>query len=255
MGWLKVFTTSNCFTGSKMTKEAWKSIRGYKDYYEVSDLGRVRSLDRVVPNPRWGFQKCKGRIKSLTPGSGGYLVVTLSKYGKDTVCMVHRLVLSAFKGKCPPGKQCCHNDGDRENNCVKNLRWDTSRNNHFDKLNHGTFQRGEMHGNALLTEKKVIEILSLLDMGRRPLDIADKFNISPCTVSDIKRNKSWKHVKRNKLHPRIKNKSFTSKQVNEIISLLTAGESVITVALKFNVTNRVIHRLRRGKTYRNITGL
>lgn len=116
-----------------MTTEIWLSIPGYEGSYEVSNLGRVRSLDRV--NSRgWSL---KGKI--LSPiDAGRYYQNTLTKDGKGVKYLTHRLVLEAFVG--PPGKdeQGCHNDGNSKNNHLSNLRWDTSSANQRDKVIHGT---------------------------------------------------------------------------------------------------------------------
>lgn len=62
----------------------------------------------------------------------------LSRNGATKRQWVHRLVLSAFTGPCPPGMECCHNDGDPSNNRPENLRWDTRSSNARDKRVHGT---------------------------------------------------------------------------------------------------------------------
>lgn len=116
-----------------MTTEVWKPVPKYEGSYEVSNLGRVRSLDRI--NHRgWSL---KGKM--LKPGDmGRYYQHSLTKDGKAVKYLTHRLVLEAFVG--PPGKneQGCHNDGNSKNNHLSNLRWDTSSANNRDKVAHGT---------------------------------------------------------------------------------------------------------------------
>lgn len=109
---------------------------------------------------------------------------------------VHRLILEAFKGKCPEGMWGCHNDGNTENNSIDNLRWDYPLNNLLDKVAHGTLLKGEDNPRAKLTDKEVKELLVLRQQGWLQNDIAAKFNITQSHVSAILRNKLWKHIPR-----------------------------------------------------------
>lgn len=86
----------------------------------VSDDGQVYSIrsDRVLVQ---------------SPGKGGYPVVTLSRDGKPKTMRVHRIVLEAFVGPCPPGQQACHANDNASDNRLENLRWDTSRANCADR--------------------------------------------------------------------------------------------------------------------------
>lgn len=106
--------------------EEWRPVVGYEGLYEVSDLGRVRSLDRIV-NYRDGRRfTYKGVSLVLSDNGYGYAVVTLSK-GKDSkkVRLVHSLVLESFEGPRPPKLDICHRDNDKRNNRLENLRYDT----------------------------------------------------------------------------------------------------------------------------------
>ena len=115
--------------------EIWKPIAGYEGIYEVSDRGRVRSLDRVDSiGHRW-----KGQIiRSHAVSPRGYQGVALYR-GEPRAWqpLVHRLVLEAFVGPCPEGMEACHGDGDTTNNAVTNLRWDTPSENSYDTVRHG----------------------------------------------------------------------------------------------------------------------
>jgi hypothetical protein len=114
--------------------ETWKPIPGYEGVYEVSDLGRVRSMPRRLSDGRmW-----KGRVLRPTPQPSGHLHVTLSLAGEPSNVLVHRLVLAAFIGPCPVRMEGCHADGDPSNNRLANLRWDTKPANAEDSIAHGT---------------------------------------------------------------------------------------------------------------------
>ena len=103
--------------------EIWKPVVGHEGAYEVSDLGRVRSLSRCIKRTRNG--KCeevlrKGRVLRPDECHGGHLQVTLSGRKKRPV---HQLVAEAFLGLKPEGCRVLHRDGNPANNCVYNLYW------------------------------------------------------------------------------------------------------------------------------------
>lgn len=119
------------------TQERWLPVTGYEGYYEVSDHGNIRSVDRVVPRGE-GTLTVKGTSTAQFPDRDGYRRVNLHKDGINTLFLAHRLVMLAFGGP-PTGDQIvCHNDGDPANNHVSNLRWGTHSSNMYDKRGHGT---------------------------------------------------------------------------------------------------------------------
>lgn len=119
--------------------ERWLPVVGYEGYYDVSDRGRVRSLDRTsTPRGRAPYRR-PGRILVLCPLSSGHLVVKLYAKGhRPRTVRVHTLVLEAFVGSCPTGLEACHWDGRPANNRRTNLRWDTRSANVLDSVRHGT---------------------------------------------------------------------------------------------------------------------
>jgi HNH endonuclease/NUMOD4 motif len=119
--------------------EEWKPIPGYDALYDASSFGRIRSHDRFVRDRYGGENHLKrGQLRKLTNQRDGYQTVPLSKEGRTSTKFVHHLILEAFAGPRPDGYVACHNDGDRANNRIDNLRWDTPRNNNLDAVLHGT---------------------------------------------------------------------------------------------------------------------
>jgi hypothetical protein len=118
-------------------KEKWLPVVGWEDYYEVSDRGRVRSLPRRVPLRADLTMSVRGRLLSGSVTMFGYHAVTLCRDGVRSHQRTHRLVLEAFVGPCPDGMEGCHNDGDKLNNSLGNLRWDTRSANMYDRVAHG----------------------------------------------------------------------------------------------------------------------
>lgn len=118
--------------------EQWRPIAGYEDRYEVSNHGRVRSLDWWIyrddtPNPI----RHHGRMLKPGVNSHGYHLVTLSRGGKRDQRRVHRLVAEAFIGPPPPGLVVRHLDDMPSNNRVGNLAYGTVHENSIDAVENG----------------------------------------------------------------------------------------------------------------------
>jgi len=163
-----------------MPAEIWRDIPGYEGAYQVSSLGRVRSMDRMVrvcPHGLEAKRLVKGRV--LRPGrtNSGHLSVVLGHGAHGS--QVHDLVARAFLGPRPEGMDICHIDGDPTNNCVDNLRYDTRTENILDVYRVGGRWRK-------LTLEDMREIKELLRTGLSGVEIARLFSVSPSTVSAIK---------------------------------------------------------------------
>ena len=106
-------------------KEDWRAVPGFEDLYEVSDLGRVKSLARLKRGRGNRMNPLRERILKATP-CYGYLQVGLSEDGQVTYKKVHALVLTAFVGPRPEGMESRHLNGDRRDNHLANLCWGQS---------------------------------------------------------------------------------------------------------------------------------
>lgn len=135
--------------------EIWKAIPTYEGMYEVSNYGRVRSLDRDVVcfgKVKGAYtSRKKGRLLRPGPSNFGHLSVVL---GRRNTRMVHELVLTAFVGPRPAHCECRHLNGDPADNRLENLRWGTRSENILDAVKHGTWmtpQRiaGQIKGRAV----------------------------------------------------------------------------------------------------------
>lgn len=113
-----------------MMNEVWKDVQGYEGLYQVSNLGRVKSLDRYVPHKRMGRKFCKGGLMATHINNSGYVTVNLCKHNKYTSYDIHRLVAMAFLEvddiSCV---EVNHKDENKKNNCADNLEWVTKSQN------------------------------------------------------------------------------------------------------------------------------
>lgn len=152
--------------------------------YQITNAGRVWS------DPK-GTRNSKGMW--LSPGkSVGYLTVVLVKNGKHRSHGIHRLVLETYVGPCPDGMEACHNNGDRLDNRVSNLRWGTRQDNMLDAVKHGTLSRSHA---TKLTECDVRMIIYMYRTEEfTQQEIADIYGIHVPHVSDIVNGKRWKHL-------------------------------------------------------------
>lgn len=178
--------------------ERWLPVIGYEGFYEVSDWGRVRSLDRVTPSRnQWGThgRRFKGRLLRQTFTSFGYPKVAFSVNGEHTYHRVHHLVLEAFAGPCPEGMEALHGPGGSQDNHWlpdgSGLHWGTHSENMNDRTRDGTSNRGEQHGAHKLTRADVIEIRARLKNGETHRAIAESFGIAHQTVGNIRSGRSW----------------------------------------------------------------
>lgn len=118
--------------------EIWIPVVGFEGYYEVSDQGRVRSVERTVP-ANTGTRLVPSTILTPWVDPKGYCTVGLGKPGqKAKTLRVHRIVLEAFVGPRPSQLEACHGNGDPADNRRSNLRWDTHSANNLDRVKHGT---------------------------------------------------------------------------------------------------------------------
>jgi hypothetical protein len=160
--------------------------------YRVSQYGVVQSCWTRHARPT----RMTGTWLTLKPinRGHGYLSVNLSKDGKKKARSIHRLVLEAFVGPCPPGMICCHGDGDPKNNRHENLRWDSPKSNSDDAFRHGTLCRGESARQAKLLEADVLEIRTLRSEGVKLGVLAEHFGVGVENIRAIVCHRSWRHL-------------------------------------------------------------
>lgn len=168
-----------------MDEEIFVDIKGYEGLYQISNYGRVYSIN----------YKYILRTYETTDNSKKYVAVKLYKNKKSKAYYIHRLVLSHFNRDPNNKEEGRHIDGDTRNNKLRNLEWGTHKENEEDKLRHGTNAVGSRNGLSKLTEQQVIEIRELYKTRQyKQRDLARMFNISFQVMSAILNYKAWKHI-------------------------------------------------------------
>ena len=151
--------------------EIFKDVKGYEGYYEISNLGRVRSTSY------------KGkRILKPAITKNGYLNVIFCINQKKEHKFIHRLVAEAFIPNTNNYSTVNHKDENKLNNCVENLEWLSVEDNN------------RYSNSKMLTKEKVLQIPSLIDQGYTQLEIAKYFNVSRRAIQSILRGEHWKDL-------------------------------------------------------------
>jgi hypothetical protein len=168
---------------SKMkTQEIWKQHSEYHNY-EISNLGKIRHI------------KTK-RERHLRLYGGYPRIVLRGNQGKQRLRPLHQLVLETFIGQRPKGFDGCHNDGNKLNNCISNLRWDTRKSNANDTIQQGRYipMVGNTNGKSKLMTLDIIAILEYRKKGYSDRKIGRLFGISYHHARDIFMGVNWKCV-------------------------------------------------------------
>lgn len=174
--------------------EIWKDISGWEGFYKISNMGRVKSLSRIVVN-EMGVHNClKEKVLKNTTGNGkrGYWMVTLYRDKCRFAKKVHRILAQAFIPNPENKPQVNHKDGDKHNLTLSNLEWVTVSENvkHSFDTNLNTF-KGDKHPFALLSNSDAIYIYkSVKSIGQ----LAKEYNVGKHIIWSIKGGKSWAHI-------------------------------------------------------------
>lgn len=177
-----------------MEEEEWRNVLGYEGKYEVSSIGRVRSLDRIVHDSIGRTTKYFGKILKQFTTDGDYLYVSLwGGKTKQHQFRVNRLVAQAFIPNPDNLPQVNHKDCIKQNNMACNLEWCTAKQNtdHAILNKRRETKRGQDHYASKLNNNDVSAIRQLKLDGVKQMDIAVMFNCSQSVISNVVNKKTW----------------------------------------------------------------
>lgn len=161
-----------------------KDVKNYEGLYFVNDLGDIFSYPKKT---RKEIRKLKVQLTN-----SGYYIVDLCKNGKVKKHLIHRLIASSFLENNDNKKQVNHINGIKTDNSLSNLEWCTASENQKHSIKTGLRSaKGMKNSQSKLTDDIVIKIFNEKDLCK---NISKKYNISIPTISDIKRQHTWKHI-------------------------------------------------------------
>lgn len=196
-----------CVYDGDLYVEEWKDIECFPQrHYRVSTFGRVKAMPSK-------YNRDEKLLKLHKQARDAYFLVKLTYDNVEKAKTLHRLVALAFHDNPENKPQVNHEDGIKLNNFYKNLSWVTAKENreHAKRMNLLNPSKGEQHYNCKLNKVKVLEIASS-DQGC--VALGKKYNVSPATIDQIKRGRSWRSV--TGLKPKKKYDDDFIKTVNEI---------------------------------------
>ena len=179
-------------------EEIWQDLYGYKGYFQVSNLGNIRSLDRTIkPKGNQKSRFVKGKQYRVWKNYKGYCLVTLAKHNVKKAKVLHILIAKTFIPNPCKRPEVNHKNGIKDDNRACNLEWNTRLQNQHHSINVlGKLAKGESHVLSKLTEQDVINIINLHKTGKYTyVDIARMYNMEETQMARIIKRKSWKHLK------------------------------------------------------------
>lgn len=195
-----------------------------------------------------------GRLLTPSPNPQGYLFVDLFGHTKA----VHRIVLKTFVGPPPPKHDACHKNGNRGDNRLSNLRWDTRANNMKDIPQETRARLAALTSARFLslTRDQAEEVIKRLDYGESQWSVARSFGITQATISNIKLGVRWKEVERPpgfyESWKGVSSRKLTDSEIADAFRRVGDGEAIASVARAVGLSDISFRRACRGQTYRNI---
>lgn len=174
--------------------EVWKSVKGYEWLYEVSNLGRVKGLEKVRVIGNGGIRVYPETIFKSCRNTKGYCVVILRDYGYNKTFSVHRLVAEHFIDNPNSLRQVNHKNGVKSDNRVENLEWCTYQENNAHAKRTGLLRsEGELNYMSKLNSTQVLKIRSLKGI-KSIKELSAEYSVTKESIYNIWKFGTWKHI-------------------------------------------------------------
>lgn len=223
----------------------YSKMEDFCKFYKTTDYEISRN--GVVVNTR--------NKKEIQPflNKSGYPVVNLWQDRNNTIIAVHRLVAETFIENPLNLREVNHKDGVKTNNSVTNLEWVTSSENKQHGIKTGLYSIGEEAHQARLTESDALEIIQRLESGATNHELALLYNVSDGTISEIRLNRTWKHIIREAMSLSGPNpiKKLCGDNIPTIRRMFEQGFSDADIGREYKVARATINQIRQGKTWKN----
>ena len=182
-------------------QEIWKDINGMEDRYQISNKGRVRSKERKYTVTHWNRFKtitCERTVKSKIlkerDNGHGYMNVNLHAEDGQKTKYIHNLMAEHFIPNPENKPQVNHKNGIKDDNRLSNLEWSTAQENIDHAWETGLFVSGVDNPRSKLNKSQVLKIREMIDNGVVQRRIAEKFNVCPQTITNIKQGNGYTDV-------------------------------------------------------------
>jgi len=174
--------------------EIWRDIKGYEGYYQASNLGRLRGVNRTIRYKDGHYQSKKEKIMSPAITKWGYKMFFLHKNGVGKSFKLSRLIALTFIPNPENKPEVNHMDGNKLNDVVDNLEWVTASENQKHAYRLGLkCTKGEKHPRVKLNEFQVRVIRKTDGLYQR--ELAEIFKVTRSAICHIRINNNWKHLK------------------------------------------------------------
>lgn len=230
-----------------MEGEIWKDIQDYEGFYQISNIGRVKSVFRVVSRCNKRQHSVKALIRQQWVNKKGYLVTNLCVNKKRQFFSVHRLVANAFI-KNPENKaEVNHKHGVKTDNRAIELEWNT----HQQNMAHASMTKlmpmGEKSCKAKVTQYQVIEIRKMLASGVGQKVIADHFGVGSNLIWAIAEGKTWRWLQDgqsavSKNRGKNKRAMITKSQLAQINTLYSQGVTAYKISKILSISQTTVYR-------------
>lgn len=241
-----------------MDNEKWLPVVGYEGMYEVSDQGRVRSLDREIIF-KYSLGIRRGAMKVTRPATGGYHVVGLGKDGKYSTLKVHRLIARAFLGEPPADKpNVNHIDFVRDNNRAENLEYCSQSENMLHSRDAGRLHLRTSATRRRSYNKEEIDLaISLMQSsGLTDREIASVCGFSKGYLSKLRAGSTWNTPDGN--FPEVagispsRRRRLTPETAKLALQRAHVGEPIAEVAASLGVAHETVRQLVAGQTWKRL---